>query len=162
MNSNSLLTTVLRNLQWARKNRGYWPTMYIMLEAIIALLSLPFFCSHMPRSSLMTVTRKRFSSSSCMEPEIDPMAAECVEIFPRPIITIDLVLKLFCHDSLSIDVIKMGQINQSLTHVFVHVNGICILYELSNNFTLIILYNENLFRLSHSGNHDVSDLSQNR
>jgi hypothetical protein len=29
MNSNSLLTTVLRNFQWARRNLGYWPTTYL-------------------------------------------------------------------------------------------------------------------------------------
>ena len=51
MNSNSLFTTVLRNLQWARRKRGYWPTMYIMLEAMMALLSLPFFCSQSPSKS---------------------------------------------------------------------------------------------------------------
>ena len=76
------------------------------------LLSLPFFCSHNPSKSLMTVTRNRFSSldgicqdiarlkdgqlqcmalasirspcddsmktSSCMEPEIDPIAQQRV------------------------------------------------------------------------------------
>ena len=36
MNSNSLLTTVFKNLQCALKKRGYWPTMYIILDAIIA------------------------------------------------------------------------------------------------------------------------------
>jgi len=29
MNSNSLLTTVFKNFQWARKNLGYWPTTYL-------------------------------------------------------------------------------------------------------------------------------------
>ena len=36
MNSNSLFTTVLRNLQWALRNLGYCPTMYMMLDAMIA------------------------------------------------------------------------------------------------------------------------------
>jgi hypothetical protein len=51
INSKSLLTTVLRNLQWARRNRGYCPTTYIMLEATIALLSFPLFCSVNPSRS---------------------------------------------------------------------------------------------------------------
>ncbi len=51
MNSKSLLTTVLRNLQWALRKRGYCPTMYMMLEAMMALLSFPFFCSHNPNRS---------------------------------------------------------------------------------------------------------------
>lgn len=51
MNSNSLLTTVFKNFQWALKNRGYCPTMYMILDAIIALLSFPRFCSQSPRRS---------------------------------------------------------------------------------------------------------------
>lgn len=51
MNSKSLFTTVFRNRQWARKKRGYCPTTYMMLDAMIALLSLPRFCSHRPRRS---------------------------------------------------------------------------------------------------------------
>lgn len=51
MNSKSLLTTVLRNFQWALRKRGYWPTIYMMLEAMIALLSFPLFCSHKPSRS---------------------------------------------------------------------------------------------------------------
>mmetsp|Transcript_29229 Transcript_29229/g.84965 ORF Transcript_29229/g.84965 Transcript_29229/m.84965 type:complete len:205 (+) Transcript_29229:1779-2393(+) len=46
----------------------------MMLLAMTALLSFPRFCSHSPSRSLMTVTRNRFSSSSDMAPEIDPMA----------------------------------------------------------------------------------------
>lgn len=51
MNSKSLLTTVLRNFQWALRKRGYWPTIYMMLEAMMALLSFPLFCSHKPSRS---------------------------------------------------------------------------------------------------------------
>lgn len=51
MNSNSLLITVLRNFQWQRRKRGYWPTTYIMLDAMTALLSFPRFCSHNPSKS---------------------------------------------------------------------------------------------------------------
>ena len=78
MNSNSLFTTVFRNFQCARRNRGYCPTTYMMLDATTALLSLPCFISHSPRRSLMTVTRKRFSSSSTIAPEMDPMAQHSV------------------------------------------------------------------------------------
>jgi hypothetical protein len=42
------------------------------------LLSLPRLCSHIPRSSLMTVTMKRFSSSSFIAPEIEPIAQHSV------------------------------------------------------------------------------------
>jgi len=76
INSNSLLTTVLRKRQWARRKRGYWPTTYMMLEATIALLSLPRFCSHRPSRSLITVTRNLFSSSSCIAPDMEPIAQQ--------------------------------------------------------------------------------------
>ena len=46
MNSNSFLTTVLRNFQCEFKNLGYCPTTYIILAATIALLSFPFLFSH--------------------------------------------------------------------------------------------------------------------
>jgi hypothetical protein len=76
MNSNSLLTTVFKNFQCAFKKRGYCPTMYMMFEAMIALLSFPFFCSQSPSRSFMTVTKNRFSSSSCIAPEMDPIAQQ--------------------------------------------------------------------------------------
>jgi hypothetical protein len=34
INSNSLLTTVLRNFQWALKNLGYWPTTYLTKKKV--------------------------------------------------------------------------------------------------------------------------------
>mmetsp|Transcript_1809 Transcript_1809/g.4478 ORF Transcript_1809/g.4478 Transcript_1809/m.4478 type:complete len:202 (-) Transcript_1809:440-1045(-) len=78
MNSNSLLTTVLRNFQCAFRNLGYCPTTYMMLEATTALLSFPRFCSQSPNRSLMTVTRNRFSSSSDIAPDMLPMAQQSV------------------------------------------------------------------------------------
>ena len=33
------------------RNLGYCPTMYMMFDAMIALLSLPFFCSQRPSRS---------------------------------------------------------------------------------------------------------------
>ena len=78
INSNSLFTTVFKNFQCARKNRGYWPTIYMIFDATTALLSLPRCSSHRRSRSLITLTRKRFSSSSPMAPEIDPMAQQSV------------------------------------------------------------------------------------
>lgn len=43
-----------------------------------ALLSLPFFISHRPRRSLMTVTKNFFSSSSDIAPEMEPTAQHSV------------------------------------------------------------------------------------
>lgn len=74
MNSNSLWTTVLRNRQCACKNCGYWPTTYMMLDAMAALLSLPLLFSHMRSSSRITTTRKRFSASTLIVPLTEPTA----------------------------------------------------------------------------------------
>ena len=78
MNSKFLFTTVLRNFQWALRKRGYWPTMYMILDATTALLSLPRFISQRPSRSLITVTRNRFSVSSFIAPEMDPIAQQSV------------------------------------------------------------------------------------
>mmetsp|Transcript_9005 Transcript_9005/g.22202 ORF Transcript_9005/g.22202 Transcript_9005/m.22202 type:complete len:251 (+) Transcript_9005:1928-2680(+) len=78
MNSKSLFTTVLRNFQCCLKKRGYWPTTYMMLEAMTALLSFPLVISHRLRRSLITVTKNLFSCSSAMVSEIEPMAQHSV------------------------------------------------------------------------------------
>ena len=78
MNSNSLSTTVRRNFQCARRKRGYCPTTYMMLDATTALLLLPFLVSHSSSRSLMTVTRKCFSTPSLMVPDTEPMAQHSV------------------------------------------------------------------------------------
>ena len=52
--------------------------MYMMLDATTALLSLPRFISVRPSRSLITVTRKRFSVSSFIAPDIDPIAQHSV------------------------------------------------------------------------------------
>jgi hypothetical protein len=78
MNSNSFSTTVRRNFQCALRKRGYCPTTYMMLDATTALLFLPRAASHMPSRSLMTVTRKRFSSGSDIVPLMEPIAQHSV------------------------------------------------------------------------------------
>ena len=50
----------------------------MMLAAITALLSLPLVTSHRLSRSLITVTRKRFSWSSAIDPEIEPTAQHSV------------------------------------------------------------------------------------
>ena len=46
--------------------------------AITALLSFPRLSSHIPKRSLMTVTKNFFSSSSLIAPEIEPIAQHSV------------------------------------------------------------------------------------
>lgn len=53
---------------------GYCPTMYMIFEAMMALLSFPLFCSHSPKRSLMTITKNFFSSSSGIAPLMLPTA----------------------------------------------------------------------------------------
>lgn len=47
---------------------------HMILEAMTALLSFPLVISHRFSRSRITVTRKRFSCSSSMEPLMEPMA----------------------------------------------------------------------------------------
>lgn len=46
INSNNFFTTVFKNVQLFLKNVGYWPTTYIMQDAMTALFYLPFLFSH--------------------------------------------------------------------------------------------------------------------
>mmetsp|Transcript_31953 Transcript_31953/g.89467 ORF Transcript_31953/g.89467 Transcript_31953/m.89467 type:complete len:257 (-) Transcript_31953:1101-1871(-) len=84
MNSKSFFTTVLRNFQWYRRNRGYCPTTYMMFDAMTALLALPLVISQRLRRSRITVTRKRFSCSSPMLPLMDPIAQHSVLSLCQP------------------------------------------------------------------------------
>lgn len=140
MNSNNLLTTVFKNFQWALKNLGYWPTMYMIFDAIIALLSLPLFCSHNPnRSCKMKAISVIYnntiqllnSSSSYVSLEYLYNSNEeaffilfmhcstngaycptqCIQIFPWPLCTIHLIVKLLSHYSFCIYIIQMSKIN---------------------------------------------------
>ena len=62
--------------------------------------------------------------------------AEGVEVLPRPLITVDLVLKFLRHDPLGVHVVQMRQVDQGLSHVLVHVDGVGVLHEFTHYLTL--------------------------
>ena len=88
INSNSLFTTVFKNFQCNLRNLGYWPTTYMMLLAMTALWSFPRMISHKFNKSRIAVTKNLFSWSSCMDPEILPIAQHNVfsvfHVYSRP------------------------------------------------------------------------------
>lgn len=98
INSKSLLMTVLRKRQCMRRNLGYCPTMYMILDAMIALLSFPLFCSQRPSKSFITITKNLFSSSSGMAPLMDPTAQHKVLRFLQ-----DHSLPLTCKNCTLVD-----------------------------------------------------------
>lgn len=147
MNSNNLLTTVFRNFQCARRNRGYWPTMYMMLEAMMALLSLPLFCSHRPSKScrshghiiiglilqfktLESILRFLHLNYSDEEPFLIFFVhgstdgtngpAQRVKVLPGPLSTIHLIMKLFCHNTLCISIVQMGKIDYRERNIMIN------------------------------------------
>lgn len=139
MNSNSLFTTVFKNFQCALKNLGYWPTMYMIFDAIIALLSLPLFCSHNPkrsykiRQALVILSCKidlqlfyfillaAYLYNSNKKPLLILFmhcatdGAYCptqrIQILPWPFCTIHLILKFLSHYYFRIYIIQMSKIN---------------------------------------------------
>lgn len=138
MNSKSLLTTVFKNFQWALKNRGYWPTMYMIFDAIIALLSLPLFCSHNPNRSCKVrkisviyskihyqVSSSHLSLAYLYNSNKKSLfilfmhcstngaycPTQCIQILPWPLCTIHLIVKLLGHYSFGIYIIQMSKIN---------------------------------------------------
>ena len=86
---------------------GYWPATYMILEAMQALLPLPRLTSQSPSRSLMTVTKKRFSSSSDMAPEMDPTAQQRCSNSPRTTRAVDLQRELVQHDGLRVVVVQV-------------------------------------------------------
>merc|ERR1740117_160246 len=139
INSNSLLTTVLRNFQCARRNRGYCPTTYIMLEATTALLSFPRFISPRPKKprvlpnhvhnvggdhrfvvlpALHLAQPEQVLNYSHQEALLILLRhgtrdgayrpAQRVQVVPRPLRAVHLVLQLFEHNVLSVVVVEVG------------------------------------------------------
>src|SRR5882757_2777383 len=119
MNSNNLFATVFKNFQWALRNLGYCPTIYMILEATTALLSLPLFISVRPRRSLMTVTRNRFSTSSSAKTlkagkesireslthdtrDGSDSPTQSIEVIPGPLRTIHLFRELLGENDLGV------------------------------------------------------------
>lgn len=70
-------------------------TPYMMLEAMTALLSLPRVISHRLRRSRMTVTRKRFSCSSCKQQQTQ-QAAEHARMSNSGPKQLCLAIKVMC------------------------------------------------------------------
>ena len=52
----------------------------------------------------------------------------------------------------------MSEIHKSLTHIFVHVDGVCVSHKLPHHLTLLILHHQDLLRLGHPANHQRSYL----
>ena len=162
MNSNSLFATVFKNFQWALRNLGYCPTMYMMLEATTALLSLPLFISVKPSRSLMTVTRNRFSTSSSAgalkravrkegneqlthDTRDGPNSpTQSVEVIPRPLRTVHLLCELLGENDLGIENVQVGQEHQKLPHGFVQHDCVNLLHELAHDFALLVLHDQHL------------------
>ena len=47
-----------------------------------------------------------------------------------------LVLQFFSHNSLCVGVVQVSEVDQGLSHVLVHVDGVGVFHELTNNLAL--------------------------
>lgn len=72
INSNNFFTTVFKKVQLFLKNVGYWPTTYIIQDAITALFYLPFLFSHKWSKVLKDVIKKFFSYFYSIDPHNEP------------------------------------------------------------------------------------------
>lgn len=105
--------------------------------------------------------------------------AQHVQVPPGPLGTVHLIMKLLCHDPFRIGIVQMSQIDwgknrtinilniqnnksaalrpmvitQSLSHVLVEVNGVCVFHELSHHLTLVVFHHQNLLGFSHATHH---------
>lgn len=51
-------------------------------------------------------------------------------------------------------------LTQSLSHVLVKVDGICVLHELSDHLSLVILHHQHFLRLGHAAHHQQTHLQE--
>lgn len=86
--------------------------------------------------------------------------AKGVEIVPGPFAAIDLLGELCGHDVLGVDDVEMGQKDKDLFHSLVKDDRVGLLHELPDDLTLVILDNEDLFRLDHLLDHDETEVGQ--
>src|SRR5258706_4586142 len=135
--------------------------MYMILDATTALLSLPRFISTKPRSSLITVTKNRFSVSSSEKHLRTTLRrityglthgtryrtdgpTKSIEVVPRPFAAIDLLAQLVKKNLLHIHDIQVCEINEQLSHNLVDDYNLDFSHGLSNNFAFIVLHNKHL------------------
>ena len=87
--------------------------------------------------------------------------AEGVQVLPAPFVAVHLVLQPLRHDALRVDVVQMGEVDEGLSHVFVHVDRVRVFHELPHDFALVILHHQHFLWFRHSRNHCVAHLCQN-
>mmetsp|Transcript_44080 Transcript_44080/g.103121 ORF Transcript_44080/g.103121 Transcript_44080/m.103121 type:complete len:669 (+) Transcript_44080:804-2810(+) len=88
--------------------------------------------------------------------------AELVQIVPRPLRAVHLVLQLLEHDVLRVVVVEVRQVDQRLAHRLVHDDGVRVLHRLPHDVAVLILHDEHLLRLRHARHHQHPQLAQHR
>lgn len=88
--------------------------------------------------------------------------AHRIQILPTPLASVDLILQFFRHNFLSIRTIQVGQVDERFSHIFVQVDRICILHELSDHFAMLVLHDKNFFRFCHPRYHCESNSGEER
>lgn len=84
--------------------------------------------------------------------------AQGVAIRPGPLRPVYLLRELVNHDSLSVDHVQMGEINQALSNGLVKLNGITLLHEFAHNLALVVLNDQNFLGADHLLNHDSAQV----
>lgn len=84
--------------------------------------------------------------------------AKNVAVVPRPLAAVNLSSQLLCHDVFCIDHIQVCQVDQTLSDCLVKLHCVALLHELSDNFTLVVLDNQDFLRTDHLLNHDNSEV----
>ena len=56
----------------------------------------------------------------------------------------------------------MGEIDEGLPHVLVHVDGVGVFHELPHDLALVVLHDQHLFGFRHARDHYVAHLRQHR
>lgn len=72
--------------------------------------------------------------------------AQRVEVLPRPLGAVDLLLQLLGENVLGVVDVQVSEVHEELTHRLVQHDGIALLHELTDDLALLILDNEDLWK----------------
>jgi hypothetical protein len=86
--------------------------------------------------------------------------AKNVAVVPRPLASVDLSSELLGHDVFCVDHVQMCQVDQALSNRLVKLYRVTLLDEFSDDFTLVVLNNQDFLGTDHLLDHNDSKVRE--
>mmetsp|Transcript_27650 Transcript_27650/g.70460 ORF Transcript_27650/g.70460 Transcript_27650/m.70460 type:complete len:1163 (-) Transcript_27650:210-3698(-) len=88
--------------------------------------------------------------------------AQRVQVVPRPLRAVDLVLQPLEHDVLRVVVVEVRQVDERLAHSLVERDGVGVAHRLAHDLAILVLDDEHLLRLGHPRHEQHAQLREHR